>query len=205
MRMAANLLLILLAAGPARAQPVGPEQAVGPADRRAAPGRFELGFVYGLAAFTAGHDDAAWYDGAPTGGGMDLATTPTLGLGLAWSAAADLRFGLRATWQDTRLEVDAAAGTLQTDLSLLHLHLAAEATFGGGRLRPLLGLAAGGTLASAEGADAAWHYSAAPELGMRFAVDPRAVLRLTARAPLIWANGTLVPQAEIAAGAALVF
>ena len=196
------ILLLLAAALPTAAQtvesdPVGPVQARGVR-------HFEIAFEYGFWVFTDRQAGTEWTEAAPQGSELDLETSPALGLGLAWSAGENLRLGLRAGHQATRLLADDPDTTSRTDLTLLHLHLEIEGTFGGGRLRPLVALAGGVTRANAAGA-MAWHYSAAPAVGLHFSVDPRVIARLVLRLPLIWANGDLVVQQDVAAGVAWRF
>ncbi len=196
----------LLAAG-ARAQSIEPVRGEPAAPRlQDAARRFEVGLVYGLATFTAHHADAVWYDGAPVGADMDLQTTPSVGVEASWEASGNLRLGLRAARRATRLVLGAGADRVRSDLTLTHLDLVVERAFGGGRLRPVLGAAGGAVRAAPDGgAGATWHWSATPAVGVRFTPSARVVLRLLARAPLIWANGSLVAQGDLAAGAALLF
>ena len=196
------IALLLAAALPAAAQTVGPDPA-GPV-RAVGDRRFEVGLVYGFAVFTNSQSGTEWTESAPQGTELDLETSPSLGLEFAWSAGGNLRLGLRATHQATRLLASDPDTTSRTDMTLLHLHLEIEGTFGQGRVRPLVALAGGGTRANAGGA-MAWHYSAVPAVGLHFAVDQRVVLRALARLPLIWANGNLVVQQEIAGGLAWRF
>ena len=191
------ILLLLTAALPAAAQtvepdPIGPVKAVGVR-------RFEAGFVYGFAVFTNSQSGTEWTAAAPVGSELDLDTSPSVGLGLAWSADEHLSLGLRAAHQATRLLAGDADTTSRTDMTLLNLLLEVEGTFGPGQVRPLVALAGGGCRVNAGGA-MAWHYTAVPAIGLRFAVDPRVVARVLARLPLIWANGNLVIQQELAAG-----
>lgn len=196
------ILLLLATALPATAQtvepdPIGPVKAIGVR-------RFEASLVYGFAVFTNSQSGTEWTEAAPRGTELDLDTSPSLGLGFAWSAGENLRLGLRATHQATRLLASDADTTSRTDMTLLHLQLEIESTFGHGRVRPLVALAGGGSRVNAGGA-MAWHYSAVPTVGLHFAVDRRVVLRALARLPLIWANGNLVVQQELAAGMAWRF
>jgi len=196
----------LLAAG-ARAQSIEPVQA----EPEAPPApeavrRFEVGLVYALVTVTAHHADAVWYDGAPAGPDMDLEATPSAGLEASWEAAGNLRLGLRAAHRATRLVLGEGGDRVRSDLNLLHLDLVVEQAFGGGRLRPVLGAAGGAVRAApAGGAGATWHWTATPAVGVRFTPSDRVVLRLLARAPLIWANGSLVAQGDVAVGAGVLF
>ncbi len=194
--------LLWAAALPAAAQtvetdPVGPVQVPGIR-------RFEVALEYGLWVYTDSQTGTEWTGAAAQDAELDLETSPALGLGFAWSAGENLRLGLRATHQATRLLADNADTTSRTDLTLLHLHLELEKTFGHNRVRPLVALAGGGTRANAGGA-MAWHYSAVPAVGLHFAVDRQVVLRALLRLPLIWANGNLVVQQDLAAGVAWRF
>ena len=120
--------LLLAAALPAAAQtvepdPIGPVKAIGVR-------RFEAGFVYGFAVFTNSQSGTEWTAAAPQGSELDLDTSPSVGLGFAWSAGENLRLGLRAAHQATRLLASDADTTSRTDLTLLHLLLEVERTFG---------------------------------------------------------------------------
>ncbi|HPF70649.1 MAG TPA: hypothetical protein PLQ13_08280, partial [Candidatus Krumholzibacteria bacterium] len=129
----------------------------------------------------------------------------------AWLPSRSLTVGVRARRQATRLLVDDGGTTSRTDVTLLHLQAEVENAFGRGRVRPLLALAAGGVQV-AEGSGAlmrmepsAWHYSVMPAVGVRFAATPRTILRLLLRAPVIWANGDVVAQVDVAGGIAVRF
>lgn len=202
----AAALAALVFALPAAAQSVGPGPA-GPAAPPAAPRQLEIGFDYGFAVFTESHARTSWFEGAPSSSDMDLENSPSVGLSAMWRpGGGPLALGAAAAAQRTRLLVTDGDATSRTDMTLLHLHLAAALDLGSGALRPVVQVDGGGMMARGEDEGVnTWHYSAAAACGLRYLVSERVSLRLLARVPVIWVGGELVAQFETAGGAALHF
>jgi opacity protein-like surface antigen len=197
----AALAAALALALPAAAQTAGPVAPPPP------PAELQIGFDYGFAVFTESHADAAWFDGAPAGRDMDLETSPSVGLNALWRpGGGELAFGAAATAQKTRLLLTDGDTTSRTDMTLLHLQLAAALDLGAAALRPVVEIRGGAMAARGEDAGVStWHYSASAAVGVRYLASERVSLRLLARVPVIWAGGELVAQFETAGGAALHF